>query len=303
MDNIIKSDSQNQSLNQFLFVSDSQLIIDVLFNSPFYGAYISYYKYPGFYRNDIASDFLFAKGIGLEKDKYENIERILHDFSINESRIIPDLILLLNTCRHYFEINSDITDQEPIKTDNFTALREVFTLRKFIEGYDEESNKGNVGIDFRISSNEFTITDEAIISDIVSCLKDISTLPDYQNIFKFNYLEEDENIYNKYTEIFPLESRFEINLIKLWTIKRSVYILSEYMELKTIREFFPGEQPADTAISELTGRLMATIGFMPSETEFSQNKSLSLSNKSYSAFLAEAVKFFKNANPNQTSPD
>ena len=46
MDNIIKSDSQNQSLNQFLFVSDSQLIIDVLFNSPFYGAYISYYKYP-----------------------------------------------------------------------------------------------------------------------------------------------------------------------------------------------------------------------------------------------------------------
>jgi len=292
-----KPSDKPASESKVLYVSDSQLIVDVLFRSPFYGAYISYYKYPAFYRNDTAADFLFARGIASESVKYENIEKILHDYSISESKIIPDLLLLLNTCWQYFESNRELTDQEPIMTNNFKALKEVLTLRKFLEGYDAKKNEAQIRIDFRINENDFRISDEAIIRDVADYLKDLSTMPAYQNIFKFNYLEEDELVYNNFIKIFPAENSLEITLIKLWTVRRSSRLLYDYLESKKISELSQEKPISETTLYELTGRLLSTIGFMPAETEFIQNESLKSSFKSYSTLLSETVKSLKHVNP------
>ena len=144
-------------------VSDSHLIIRILFDSPFYGANVAYYGFPGFYHDDTAADYLFARGINPDHDKASEIEKILDSLSADRKELIPDLILLLNTISHYFEQQRERILEEPFRTNKFNTLKEIVILNKLMKSYDEGKPDRNISIDIKIGDERFIISEEFVI--------------------------------------------------------------------------------------------------------------------------------------------
>lgn len=273
-------------------VSDTQLIIRILFNSPFYGAYVSYYGYPGFYHDDTAADYLFARGINDEPEKYSLTEEILHTFSVKDRELIPDIMLLSNTFFQYFELQRDRVSEEPFRTNNFKTLKEIVTLIKLMKSYHEYRPEKNISIDFRIDNNEYVISQDFVIKDIFRHIRDLSESDEYQNIFKFGYLEENEEDYYKFLKLFPGESKCEIDLIKLWTLKRAIKLLADYYISKKILGMSVKNKSYTEPAAECSGMLLCNTGFLPDEKVFESNDQLTSEYTSYKNFLINIIKSY-----------
>ncbi len=277
---------------KILPVSDSQLIIRILFNSPFYGAYVSYYGYPGFYHDDTAADYLFARGISDEPEKYSKAEVILNAFSVNDKDLIPDIVLLLNTISQYFELQRDRISEEPFRTNNFKTLKEIVTLIKLMKSYHEYKPDKKISIDFMIGNDEYVISQDFVIKDIFRHIRDLSESDEYQNIFKFGYLEENEEDYYTFLKMYPGESKCEIDLVKLWTLKKAIRLFADYFIAKNILGMSADNINFPDPAAECSGKLICIAGFLPDENMFEDNDALKSTYSSYQNFLINIIKSY-----------
>jgi hypothetical protein len=278
-------------MDKVVYVSDSQLIINLLFNSPFYGSYITFYKYPYFYRDDLAADFLFARGIALEEELIENVGKILSEFGSGPPEIIPDLILLLNTFRQYYNSQTENNPQIPFNLGSHKALREISTLKKLLNRYKNLKHKGRIQIDFTFDQEEFRLTEEPLTKEIMNFLDGLSETSEYKSIFKFQFIEESELLYRNFLKIFPKENISIKDNIKLWTLKQSSMILFAYLEKKVVTGI--SDKSVGAEFTEgLTGKLLTLIDFLPNETLFRENQYLTTSFNSYRTFLTKTVKSY-----------
>ena len=273
-------------------VSDSHLIIRILFDSPFYGAYVDYYSFPGFYHDDTAADYLYARGINPEPDKSSEIEKILSGYSITEKDLVPDLILFLNTIFKYFELQRERISEEPFRTNKFNTLKEIVILNKLMKRYNASKPEDNIRIDFEIGDKKYIISEGFVISDIFRHLNDLSESSEYQNIFKFNYLEENEDDYFNFLKMFPGESKVEIDLVKLWTVKKAILLFADYYISKGLFGMKEAYRNYTDSAAECSGRLLGIIGFLPDEEMFENNNTLKTTYETYTTFLINTIKSY-----------
>ena len=274
-----------------IYASDSQLIINLLFKSPFYGYYVDYYKYPYFYRDEMASDFLFAKGIRATQKEIADLEAILTEYLTDHVYYIPDILILLNAASNYYKSETEEDFNIPVEIDDIRSLTEAETLKKILGRYENQQKK-KIKIDFEIDKVKFSLGPGRLTTEILDYLKEFSREESYDNIFRLLFIEENEYVYNHFFQIFPEEEHGSANYIRLWALNQSSLLLFSYLSSKKLSGTTGEDKIITDQAAELTGRLLSLIRLLPQEYEYNENVFLRSCYHSYSVFLSKIVRSF-----------
>jgi hypothetical protein len=256
-------------MKQAMFVTDGELLIDLMWRYNFYGAYTLFYK--ELYLKEEASEILNSFGFNFSDKEIITATKDIEEYLTGNTHLIPDLLLLLKVAqRSYKNIKQRNLQQHGIDTllfiDEIKYLNEI--LKEKLD--DTNSQIQHIQLKFkRISGLEaFNITHKNLKSEIVLQLR--------------NYLNQDEQKF--FIKILEFPNGYEI--LKNWMQRhgkpseskdsalnlereRACFMIREYLFWKGLFKIKDDLTSVSNQGAECIGKLFALIGFIETESEFS----------------------------------
>ena len=92
--------------------------------------------------------------------------------------------------------------------------------------------------------------------------------------------------------MFPGESKIEIDLVRLWAVKKSAILFANFYISKGLFGMNETCRDYTDSAAECSGRLFCIIGFLPDEEMFESNNYLRTTYETYTAFLINTIKSY-----------
>lgn len=279
-------------MNQKAFVSDSRLVIDLLFNSLFLNSYRLYYNCPPYAELELYARHLAENGIEIKDQEVTIIQDVLAKFHITQKDIVPDLILFMNAFDYFYKDKPaksgklSYGEQELMYLDNFIILRNL------LQEYKKSDFDEPFEIIFKVGSKKTSITEEQLVRELIEHIDGFFCTEERQMLFKLLDREGFEDVYRKSLKIYPRSNTPAKDNKRIWILKHSIPLLLIYFYKKGLLGMDTQIERCTNEAAKFIGLFLSAIRLLSSESEFSKDIAPSSSYGSYQEYLIQTVKSY-----------
>lgn len=280
-------------MKRLLFVSDGDLIIDLLWKHGLYSPLMFLYKESHFPQQ--MKELLNAFGFSFTLKEIAMVERLFEKFEIRNESLIPDILFLQNVASRAYKFTKkgrlpELGEQQMYFLNEIKALAELFNQKE----EDIISRLTKVQLRFKKRENMplITLEDKRVTAVVVEALKGFLHEEEQQLILGLSqnplYEKTLKSLYQEFGK--PSDNKDNPKII---IRQRICLVLKDYLCRKNLCKIRDSTKLITNEGAEFIGRMINNIDLMDfSEEEFNKDKNIKDSYPTYQKYLVQKVKSY-----------
>lgn len=278
---------------RLLFVSDGDLIIDLLLKHGLYSPLMFLYKDLHF--PEQMKELLNAFGFSFTLKEIAMVERLFEKFEIRNESLIPDILFLQNVASRAYQSTSkerfpEFGEKQMHFLDEIKALAEIFNEK------EEEilSRLPKIQLRFKRGKNMplITLEDKRLKAVVIEALKGFLHEKEQQLIIDISQSPLCRiTLESLYQELGKSSDKKDNP--KIIIRQRMCLVLKDYLYYKNLCKIGDTTKLITNKGAEFIGRIINNIDLMDySEEEFNKDKNIKDSYPTYQKYLVQKVKSY-----------
>ncbi|MFZ2287781.1 MAG: hypothetical protein WAV93_12410 [Bacteroidales bacterium] len=286
-------------MKQVLFVSDGDLIIDLLWKHGLYSPLMFLYK--ELYFPEQMKVILNSYGFSFTLKEIAMVERLFEKFEIGNESLIPDILFLQNVAKRAYK-NTIQGSLPELGEQQMHFIDEIKVLADLFNETEEEIISRLTKIQLRFKRGKkmplITIEDKRLATIVIEALKGFLHEKEQQLIINLSQSPLShialESLYQEFGK--PSDKKDNPKII---IRQRMCRVLKDYLHCKNLCKIGDGTKLITNEGAEFIGRIINDIDLMDySEEEFNKDKNIKDSYPTYQKYLVQKVKSYLSTGKN-----